>query len=305
MATDQGQSVSVPGFVTAQDLFTIVTGDADAVDGFRTAHPELDIGYTVAPTGELLGRLERNELDVAVCVDPGGVGPFDSTPLLRDDLAVYAPPGVAAGLRPTSVRLDSGDLLALSMARLQALIAVQLRQHSRTQVKAFWKHVLALPETLAVFHVAGAHDFQVQVATNRSAFYRAVPEGPFYGFNRDGVEPDEAVIANWWRQGMMGGAKAHYDGIVAFSQTDFTEDLKRITVPVLVLHGDDDQIVPYADSGPLSAKLLPNGTRKTYKDLPHGGASRGHGRPALRDAIHVRDRRGPRADHAQRARDAA
>jgi non-heme chloroperoxidase len=72
------------------------------------------------------------------------------------------------------------------------------------------------------------------------------------------------------RQGMMGGAKAHYDGIVAFSQTDFTEDLKKITVPVLVMHGDDDQIVPYADSGPLSAKLLKNGTLKTYKGFPHG-----------------------------------
>jgi non-heme chloroperoxidase len=113
-------------------------------------------------------------------------------------------------------------------------------------------------------------DFQAQVATNRSAFYRAVPEGPFYGFNREGVEPDEAVIANWWRQGMMGGAKAHYDGVVAFSQTDFTEDLKRIQLPVLVMHGDDDQVVPYADAGPLSAELLPNGVLKTYKGFPHG-----------------------------------
>ena len=83
-------------------------------------------------------------------------------------------------------------------------------------------------------------------------------------------KPSEAVIANWWRQGMMGGAKAHYDGIVAFSQTDFTEDLKKITVPVLVMHSEDDQIVPYADAGPLSAKLLKNGTLKTYKDFPHG-----------------------------------
>ncbi|TRW79684.1 alpha/beta hydrolase [Mycolicibacterium sp. 018/SC-01/001] len=113
-------------------------------------------------------------------------------------------------------------------------------------------------------------DFQTQVATNRSAFYRAVPEGPFYGFNRDGVESIEAVIANWWRQGMMGGAKAHYDGVVAFSQTDFTEDLRGIQLPVLVMHGDDDQVVPYADAGPLSAALLPNGTLKTYAGYPHG-----------------------------------
>jgi len=85
-----------------------------------------------------------------------------------------------------------------------------------------------------------------------------------------GVEPVEAIIENWWRQGMMGGAKAHYDGIVAFSQTDFTEDLKKITVPVLVMHSEDDQIVPYVAAGPLSAKLLKNGTLKTYKDFPHG-----------------------------------
>src|SRR5450432_3479243 len=113
-------------------------------------------------------------------------------------------------------------------------------------------------------------DLQAQLAANRSKFYRDLPSGPFYGFNRPGAKSSEAIIENWWRQGMMGGAKAHYDGIVAFSQTDFTEDLKKITVPVLVMHGDDDQIVPYADSGPLSAKLLKNGTLKTYKGFPHG-----------------------------------
>src|SRR5678815_2163174 len=112
--------------------------------------------------------------------------------------------------------------------------------------------------------------FQVQVATNRAQFYRDLPEGPFYGFNRPGVKRIEGIIDNWWRQGMIGSAKAHYDGIVAFSQTDFTEDLKKINVPVLVMHGDDDQIVPYADSAPLSAKLLKNGTLKTYAGFPHG-----------------------------------
>ena len=111
---------------------------------------------------------------------------------------------------------------------------------------------------------------QAQLAANRSQFYRDLPEGPFYGFNRPGVKASEAIIQNWWRQGMMGGAKAHYDGIVAFSQTDFTEDLKKINVPVLVMHSEDDQIVPYQAGGPLSAKLLKNGTLKTYKDLPHG-----------------------------------
>src|SRR6185369_13150783 len=106
-------------------------------------------------------------------------------------------------------------------------------------------------------------DLQTQLAANRSKFYRDLASGPFYGFNRPGVQSIEATIQNWWRQGMMGGAKAHYDGIVAFSQTDFTEDLKKITIPVLVMHSEDDQIVPYADSGPLSAKLVKNGTLKT------------------------------------------
>jgi non-heme chloroperoxidase len=113
-------------------------------------------------------------------------------------------------------------------------------------------------------------DFQAQLAANRAQFYHDVPAGPFYGFNRPGAKVDQGLIWNWWRQGMMGGAKAHYDGIVAFSQTDFTDDLKKITVPVLVMHGDDDQIVPYADSAPLSAKLLKNGILKTYKGFPHG-----------------------------------
>jgi non-heme chloroperoxidase len=113
-------------------------------------------------------------------------------------------------------------------------------------------------------------DLQAQLFANRSVFYHALASGPFYGFNRPGVEVSEPIVENWWRQGMMGGAKAHYDGIVAFSQTDFTEDLKKISVPVLVMHGDDDQIVPYADSGPKSAELVQNGTLKTYKGFPHG-----------------------------------
>jgi non-heme chloroperoxidase len=111
---------------------------------------------------------------------------------------------------------------------------------------------------------------QAQVAGNRAQFYRDLPAGPFYGFNRAGAKVSEGVIQNWWRQGMMGGVKAHYDGVVAFSQTDFTPDLMKISVPTLVMHGDDDQIVPYADSGPLSAKLLRNSTLKTYKGFPHG-----------------------------------
>ncbi len=111
---------------------------------------------------------------------------------------------------------------------------------------------------------------QAQLAASRTQFYYDVASGPFYGYNRPGAKASEAVIWNWWRQGMMGGAKAHYDGIVAFSQTDFTEDLKKITVPVLVMHSEDDQIVPYVAAGPLSAKLLRNSTLITYKGFPHG-----------------------------------
>lgn len=113
-------------------------------------------------------------------------------------------------------------------------------------------------------------DFQNQLFKNRAEFYRAVPEGPFYGFNRAGAKVSEPVIQNWWRQGMMGGAKAHYDGIVAFSQTDFTEDLKKISVPVLVMHGDDDQVVPFEISGKLSAELVQNGILKVYPGFSHG-----------------------------------
>lgn len=108
------------------------------------------------------------------------------------------------------------------------------------------------------------------LAANRSQFYLEFAGGPFYGYNRPGAKPSEAIIWNWWRQAMMGGAKAQHDGIKAFSETDFTDDLKRIEVPTLVMHGDDDQIVPIANSAPLSAKLLKNGTLKIYPRLPHG-----------------------------------
>ena len=112
--------------------------------------------------------------------------------------------------------------------------------------------------------------FRSALAANRSQFFRDLPSGPFYGFNRPGATVLQSVVDNWWRQGMMGGAKAHYDGIKAFSETDFTEDLKAIDVPTLVMHGDDDQVVPIEDSGLLSVKLLKNGTLKVYKGLSHG-----------------------------------
>jgi non-heme chloroperoxidase len=112
--------------------------------------------------------------------------------------------------------------------------------------------------------------FRQQLAANRAQLYRDIASGPFYSYNRPGAKVSQGVIDNWWRQGMMGGAKAQYDSIKAFSETDFTEDLKVIDVPTLVMHGDDDQIVPIADSAPLSAKLLKKGKLKVYEKFPHG-----------------------------------
>lgn len=112
--------------------------------------------------------------------------------------------------------------------------------------------------------------FRSALVANRAQFYVDIPSGPFYGFNRPGAKVSPGVINNWWRQGMIGGAKAQYDCIKALSETDFTEDLKAIKQPVLVMHGEDDQIVPFADSGPLSAKLLQNSTLKVYPGFPHG-----------------------------------
>ena len=112
--------------------------------------------------------------------------------------------------------------------------------------------------------------FRAALAANRAQFYLDIPTGPFFGFNRPGAKVSEGLIRNWWRQAMMGGAKAGYDCVKAFSETDFTEDLKAIEAPVLVIHSEDDQIVPYADSAPLTVKLLKNGKLRTYKDLPHG-----------------------------------
>jgi non-heme chloroperoxidase len=112
--------------------------------------------------------------------------------------------------------------------------------------------------------------FRTALAANRADFFQAVAAGPFYGFNRPGATVSDAVIANWWRQGMMGSALAHYEGIKAFSETDQTDDLKAITVPTLVLQGDDDQVVPYRDASLLQAKLLKNATLKVYDGFPHG-----------------------------------
>ncbi len=112
--------------------------------------------------------------------------------------------------------------------------------------------------------------FRKALADNRAQFYLDVASGPFYGFNRPKAQVSQGAIQNWWRQGMIGSAKAHYDGIKAFSETDQTADLEAITVPTLVLHGDDDQVVPIDDAGRLSVKLLKNGTLKVYPGFSHG-----------------------------------
>jgi|TARA_R100000049_G_C1957802_1_gene121992 pimeloyl-ACP methyl ester carboxylesterase len=112
--------------------------------------------------------------------------------------------------------------------------------------------------------------FRADLAANRAQFYLDVPSGPFYGFNRDGAEKSEGTINNWWRQGMMGSAKAHYEGIAAFSETDQTEDLKALEVPVLILQGDDDQVVPYENAALLQGKLIKNSTLKIYEGFSHG-----------------------------------
>ncbi|MCK6982963.1 alpha/beta fold hydrolase [Enterobacter roggenkampii] len=112
--------------------------------------------------------------------------------------------------------------------------------------------------------------FRKALAANRAQFYLDLATGPFYGFNRDGADVSQGTIQNWWRQGMIGSAKAHYEGIKAFSETDQTEDLKTITVPVLVLQGDDDQVVPYKNAALLQDKLLANSVLKIYPGFPHG-----------------------------------
>jgi non-heme chloroperoxidase len=113
-------------------------------------------------------------------------------------------------------------------------------------------------------------NFRATLAANRAQFFLDVPSGPFYGYNREAATPSQGVIQNWWRQGMMGSTKAHHDGIKAFSETDFTDDLKAVTMPTLVLHGDDDQIVPIVASAPKSAELLKNSELKIYKGYSHG-----------------------------------
>ncbi len=184
-------------------------------------------------------------------------------------------------------------------ADVSALVAaLDLREaihigHSTGGGEAAHYAARARPETLAKLILVGAvppvmvkkddnpaglpidvfDGFRKALAEDRSQFYLDIASGPFYGFNRKGAKVSPGLIQNWWRQGMVGSAKAHYDCIKAFSETDFTEDLERIQVPTLVMHGTDDQVVPFADSAPLSARLLPNGILKAYEGHPHGMAA--------------------------------
>jgi len=130
--------------------------------------------------------------------------------------------------------------------------------------------MLATPDYPGGLPMSVFDGFREALSRNRAQFFLDVPSGPFYGFNRDGAEVSEGLIRNWWRQGMMGGAKAHYDCITAFSETDFTEDLKAVSLPVLLIHGEDDQVVPIDASAREAIKLLSNGALKTYPGLSHG-----------------------------------
>jgi non-heme chloroperoxidase len=130
--------------------------------------------------------------------------------------------------------------------------------------------MLATPRYPGGLPMAVFEGFREALARNRAQFFLDVPAGPFYGFNREGADPSEGLIRNWWRQGMMGGAKAHYDCIAAFSETDFTADLQAVSLPVLLMHGEDDQVVPIDASARTAIKLLPNGMVKTYPGLSHG-----------------------------------
>ncbi len=117
--------------------------------------------------------------------------------------------------------------------------------------------------------ISAFDSLRAALAANRPQFYKDITL-PFYGYNRPGAKISEGIREHWWLQGMLGGVKAHYDCIKAFSETDFTEDLKKIDIPVLVMHGDDDQIVPIGAAGLMSAKILKKATLKVYPGFPHG-----------------------------------
>jgi non-heme chloroperoxidase len=150
------------------------------------------------------------------------------------------------------------------------VIAHDRRGHGRSAQVSEGNDMNHYADDLAGVPQASFEGLQAALAANRSEFYRAVPSGPFYNFDQPGVEASEAVIANWWRQGMMGGAKGQYECVSEFIREDYSEDLKKITVPVLAMNGDGDQVVPHDSSGPRAVKLVQNGTFKSYPGFPHG-----------------------------------
>jgi non-heme chloroperoxidase len=185
-------------------------------------------------------------------------------PLSSDDLA-----GLTA-------YLDLHDAVHAGQSAGGGEVARYVRRHCESRVakamliSAITPSVLQTETNPAGVPQAAFEGLQAQLAANRSEFYRAVPSGPFYNFGQPGVEPSEPTIANWWRQGMMGGAKGQYDCVSAFIREDYSGDLKQIGVPVLVMHGEADQIVPYATAAPRAVELVQNGTLKKYPGFPHG-----------------------------------
>jgi non-heme chloroperoxidase len=182
----------------------------------------------------------------------------------------------ADDLAALTAHLDLHDAIHVGHSAGGGEVARYLGRHGQDRVakavliSAVTPSVLQTDANPAGVPQSAFEGFQAALAAGRSDFYRAVPSGPFYNYDQPGVEPSEAVIANWWRQGMMGGAKGQYDCVSEFIRQDYTEDLKKISVPVLVMHGEADQIVPIKTSGPRAVELVQNGTLKTYPGFPHG-----------------------------------
>ena len=182
----------------------------------------------------------------------------------------------ADDLAELSQHLDLHDAIHVGHSAGGGEVARYVGRHGEDRVarvvliSAVTPSVLQTETNPAGVPKAAFEGLQAQLAANRSEFYRAVPSGPFYNFDQPGVDPSEAVIENWWRQGMMGGAKGHYECISGFIEEDYTADLEKITVPTLAMNGEADQIVPCASSGPRAVELLKNGTLKTYAGFPHG-----------------------------------
>jgi non-heme chloroperoxidase len=182
----------------------------------------------------------------------------------------------ADDLADLTQRLDLHDAIHVGHSAGGGEVARYIGRHGESRVakvaliSAVTPSVLQTDTNPVGVPQAAFEGLQAQLAANRSEFYRAVPSGPFYNFDQQGVDPSEAVIANWWRQGMMGSAKGQYECVSEFIRQDYSDDLKKISVPVLALNGEADQIVPCATSGPRAVELVQNGTLKTYPGFPHG-----------------------------------